>query len=194
LPAFLGSVIDVLSKRAKLVAIFNAAYFCSIFIVVLIAQFVLPPPVYLDEPLVKSLDIFGNDWFTIFVGIFVLNLLLSAFVVVTLPGILFFPLSAGFLVFRAVLWGLLLYPLPDLFFLAVLPTVIVEGEAYVVAAIVGAVVGLSWIKPSQMFEEEKLSRWKALKRALTEGLHLYKAVVLLLFAAAIIETVTIIYV
>jgi hypothetical protein len=191
---FLNSIIAVLSERVKLVAIFNIVYFCSIFIVVLIAQFVFPPPVYLDEPLAESLVIFGNDWFTIFVGIFVFNLVLSAFVVVTLPGMLFFPLSVAFLVFRAVLWGLLLYPLPSYFFLVVLPTVAAEGEAYVVAAVVGTVAGLSWIKPNRVFKEEALSRWKALKMALKEGLHLYKVVVLLLLAAAIIEAVTIMHV
>jgi hypothetical protein len=191
---FLDSVINVLSKRAKLVAIFNVAYFCSIFIVVLIAQFLFPPPVYLDEPLAESLGFFGNDWFTIFVVIFVFNLIVSAFVVVTLPGMLFFPLSVAFLVLRAVLWGLLVYSLPSWFFLVVLPTVAVEGEAYVVAAVIGTVIGLSWVRPDWMFKDEKLSRLGALKVTLREGMHLYAVVVLLLLAAAIIETVTMMHI
>jgi len=191
--SFLRAIIDVLSERGKLVAIFNVAFFCSIFITVLVAQFVFPPPVYLDKPLTESWIIFGNEWYTIFLGIFASNLVLSVFVMVTLSGLLFFPLSAAFLVYRAVLWGLLLYSLPSWVFLVVLPTVVVEGEAYVVAAVVGTVTGLSWVKPDWMFKDEKLSRWGALKVALREGMHLYAVVVLLLLAAAIIETVTIVY-
>ena len=189
--SFLRSSIDVLSERGYLLAIFNVAYFCSILFVVLIAQFLFAPPLYSDEILASSLAPFGDGWFMMFVGIFVLNLVLSAFVVVTLPGMLFFPLSAAFLVFRAVLWGLLLYPLPAWLFLAVLPTLIVEGEAYVVAAVAGTVAGLSWVKPSWMFKTEVLSRREALRTALSEGKHLYKAVMLLLFVSAIVETATI---
>lgn len=107
---------------------------------------------------------------------------------VTLPGIVFFPLSAAFLVFRAVLWGLLLYPLPSWLFLAVLPTLVLEGEAYVIAAVTGTVIGLSWVKSSLVFRDEKLSKWEALKTALKEGVHLYKGVALLLLIAAIVET------
>ena len=118
-------------------------------------------------------------------------MILSAFVAVTLPGIVFFPLSSAFLIVRAVLWGLLLYPLPSWLFLAVLPVLILEGEAYVIAAVAGTVAGLSWVKPGWMSRGAELSRWEALKTALEEGIHLYKAVVALLFVAAIVETVTI---
>ena len=52
--SFLRSSSAVLSKRGDLIAIFNVIYFCSIFVVVLIAQFLLPPPLYLDEPLLFS--------------------------------------------------------------------------------------------------------------------------------------------
>jgi len=161
------------------------------FIAVLLAQFVLPPPLYSHDVLSSSLAPFGDNWFITFVGIFVLNLVLSAFIVVTLPGMLFFPLSAVFLAYRAVLWGLLLYPLPSWLFLAVLPTLILEGGAYVFAAVAGTVVGLSWVKPSWMFRGEELSRREALKTALKEGKTLYKTVVLLLLVAAIVETATI---
>ena len=185
--SFLRSSIKVLSKRANLIAIFNVIYFCSIFVVVLIAQ-VLFPPLYLDGALASSLAPFEDNWFIMFVGIFIFNLFLSAFVMVTLPGIVFFPLSTAFLVSRAVLWGLLLYPLPSWLFLAVLPTLVLEGEAYVIAAVTGTVTGLSWVKSSWVFRDGKLSRWEALKTALKEGLHLYKGVTLLLLIAAIVET------
>jgi hypothetical protein len=109
----------------------------------------------------------------------------SAFVVVTVPGILFFPFSAAALAFRAILWGLLLYPLPSDYFLAALPTLILEGEAYVLAATAGTVTGFSWLKPETGF-----SRWEALKKGLKECAQLYIPVSLLLFIAAIVESAT----
>jgi hypothetical protein len=126
-----------------------------------------------------------------FWGIFAFNLALSAFAVVMLPGMVFFPLSTGFLVFRAVLWGLLFYPLPASLFLAVLPTLILEGEAYTVAVVAGTIVGLSWVKPGWLFKGKELSRLETLKIALKEVIHLYIVVVLLLLAAAIAETIAI---
>jgi hypothetical protein len=189
--SFLQSSIKVLSERGNLLAIFNAVYFCSMFIAVLIAQTVRPPPLYPDKSLVSSFAPFEDDWLIMFAGIFMFNLVLSAFFVVTLSGIVFFPLSVVFLAYRAVLWGLLLYPLPSWLFLAVLPTLIIEGEAYVFAGVAGAVAGLSWVKPAWIFRGEELSRREALKTALKECMHLYKAVVLLLLVAATVETATI---
>jgi uncharacterized membrane protein SpoIIM required for sporulation len=125
-------------------------------------------------------------------GIFVFNFVLSAIIVVTLPGIVFFPLSAGFLLFRAVLWGLLLYGLPNWLFLAVLPTLVLEGEAYVFAGVAGAVVGVSWVRPKILYREGNLSGVEAFKKALRECLRLYFFVAVLLFVAAIVETATII--
>lgn len=157
----------------------------------MLSQFLFPPPLYSGEPPIISWVPFGGDWFVMFAGIFVFNLVLSAFVVVTLSGVVFFPLSVAFLVFRAVLWGLLFYTLSASAFAVALPTLVLEGEAYVVAAVAGTVVGISWVKPSWLFKKKELSRFESLKMALNEAKHLYMAVMLLLLAAAIIETITI---
>ena len=127
----------------------------------------------------------GNG-FLLFLFIFAFNVAVSAFAVVTLPGFLFFPLSAVALAYRAVLWGLLLYVLPSMAFLILLPVVVLEGEAYVFAAVAGASTGFSWIKPVKW-----LSRFDAFKKALKECLQAYVFVVLLLFVAAVVETATI---
>jgi hypothetical protein len=126
------------------------------------------------------------------VGIFVWNLVLSGFVVVTLPGVALFPLSVAALAFRAVLWGFIVSWLPSWLVLAALPTIVLEGEAYVIAAVAGIIIGASWIKPSWAFGREKqISRWEAFRLALGEGLRLYFWVLVLLFVAAIVETATI---
>jgi len=169
----------------------NLLFFGCVFISVFLAQFVFTPPLYSGwSPDVPEI-LLRSGWFVMFVGIFVFNLAVSAFVVVTLPGVVFFPLSVGFLLFRGVLWGLLLYGLPTWLFLVVLPTLVLEGEAYVFAATAGAVVGVSWVKPDLSYRGEGLSRVEAFKRALRECLRLYVLVAVLLFVGAVLETVTI---
>jgi hypothetical protein len=170
----------------------NLLYFGCVFVVILLAQFLFVPPLFSGwSPDVPKILLEGGWVFMIF-GIFVFNFVLSAFVVVTLPGVVFFPLSAGFLLFRAVLWGLLLYGLPNWLFLAVLPLMVLEGEAYVFAGVAGTAVGVSWVKPKFLYREESLSRFGAFKKALRDCLRLYFFVTVFLFVAAIVETVTII--
>jgi hypothetical protein len=126
-------------------------------------------------------------------GIFVFNLALSSFLFITLPGFLFFPLSGGLLVYRALLWGLVLDSLPVNVFVASLPTVLLEGEAYVCAALAGTVVGASWAMPEWAYKGLKTSRFDALKTGLKECLTIYVAVAVVLFVAAVVETLTIIF-
>lgn len=127
-------------------------------------------------------------------GIFVFNLVVSSFVFVTVPGFVFFPLSAGFLLYRAFLWGLLVYALPVWAFVAALPIIVLEGEAYVSAAVGGTIIGVSWVKPLWLHRGDRLSRREALKAALKECLGIYVLVIILLFAAAVVETATILLV
>jgi hypothetical protein len=153
---------------------------------------VFVPPPYPSEGLAVPEFLVGADWFSLVVGIFFFNLVLSSFVVVTLPGIVFFPLSVAALAFRALLWGAIVSVVPAWLFLAALPTLILEGEAYVFAAVAGTLMGMSWVKPSWTFRREtQLSRWKAFRLSLGEGMQLYFWVVLLLIASAIVETATI---
>lgn len=189
---FFKACFDVALRRGKIVVFMNLLYFCCVFVVTSLAQFLFVPPLYSGwSPDVPKILLEGGWVFMIF-GIFVFNFVLSAIIVVTLPGIVFFPLSAGFLLFRAVLWGLLLYGLPNWLFLAVLPTLVLEGEAYVFAGVAGAVVGVSWVRPKILYREGNLSRVEAFKKALRECLRLYFFVAVLLFVAAIVETATII--
>jgi hypothetical protein len=162
--------------------------------------YVLPQFLYANAPL-------------LFLFIFCFNLVVAAFCVVTLPGFLFFPLSAALMTLRAVLWGLLLGPLPTGFFLDVLPTMLLEGEAYVIAAAVGLTVGYSWLTrskelspeppPSRIYSEVfgdlgpresaelEPSRFEFFRCALKRDMSAYVLVILLLIAAAAVESATI---
>ncbi|MDH7477039.1 MAG: stage II sporulation protein M [Candidatus Bathyarchaeota archaeon] len=181
----------VFSRRVKLFAFLNAVYFCSLFVTAFVASLFFVPPPYegqLPEFLVPYL---GENLSWLFFKVFLFNLVLSAFVFVTLPGLVFFPLSAVALLVRAVLWGLLLYQLPTSVFLIVLPTFVFEGEAWVLAALAGTCLGASWFKPAWMYGGEGLSRRDALKRMLKECECVYFLVILFLLVGAFVEVLTI---
>lgn len=190
---FLKSCFAVLSKRGLVFAVMNAFYFCSIFVAALFVQFRFPPP-YEGTPVEVPEFLVGVDWPIMVVGICLFNLALSSFLVVTLPGLVFFPFSAAALLYRGFLWGVLLSQLPTSWFLATLPTVVLEGEGYVMASIAGVTLGLSWLKPDWMFKGEGLCRVEALRKALRECVRIYTVVAMVLLAAAIVETATIMYV
>ena len=124
-------------------------------------------------------------------NIFLFNLVVSGFVLVTLSGLLFFALPFAFLVFRAFLWGVLLSGLATPLFLAAFPTLILEGEGYVLASLAGINLGLSWLRPKWAYEVEELSRLESFKKALWDCLRSYVLVALLLFVAAVVEALTV---
>jgi hypothetical protein len=124
--------------------------------------------------------------------IFVFNLVLSGFLLVTLTGLAFFGLPLFFLCFRAFLWGALLNGLSTPMFLASLPTLILEGEGYVLAAFAGVNLGLSWFKPKWAYGGEELSRLGAFKKAFRDCALIYVLVATFLFVAAVVETMTLV--
>lgn len=126
--------------------------------------------------------------------IFLFNLVLSGFVLVTLTGLGFFGLSLFFLCFRAFLWGALLNGLSTPMFLAVLPTLILEGEGYVLAALAGVNLGLSWLKPKWAYRGEDLFRLEAVKRTLKDCARIYVFVAAFLLFGAVVETITLIFI
>lgn len=179
------------SSKGKFVAFMNLLFFGGFFVTALVARFLFPPPLYLGWRADVPEFLLDSNWPLMLLGIFFFNLALSAFVFVTLPGFVFFPFSAATLLYRAILWGTLLQNVPNWLLIAVLLTLILEGEAYVFASVAGSIVGLSWIKPTWLYRQERLSRKEAIKCSLKEAANLYLVVVLFLVVAAIVETATI---
>lgn len=178
----------VLNDRSLLVAVLNLAYFGALIAGGFLAQYTS-----LFQPVVVGNDVFGVSGASVWLvfDIFVSNLILSAFLLLTLSGIVFFVFPLAVLVFRGVLWGVLLNFVSTDRFLMVLPTIILEGEGYVIAAVAGVILGLSWLWPKLIYPGENLSRRSAVRKALGEAASLFVLVVILLFVAAIVETVTI---
>lgn len=190
--AFLRTCMDVVCRRKRLLAALNLLFFWTVFAAALATSFLVTPPPY--EGMVSETwrFVFGDHWFFMALGIFLSNLVLSALIMVTLPGLVFFLLSPALLLFRAAVWGQLLAFTSTLQFIVALPTLILEAEAYVLAAVAGTDLGLSWLKPERVYEGEgeRLSRREALKTAFKEVSYVYILVAVILFFAAIVETAT----
>jgi len=73
-----------------------------------------------------------------------------------------------------------------------MPTLILEGEGYVLGALAGVVLGLAWLKPRLVYPDETLSRSETVRLAFKECGRIYVLAVLVLFAAAVVETVTLV--
>jgi len=171
--------------------VLNTLFFDSIFVGVLLSQFLYVPPSYTAGSPGILTWVLGLEWPWMILAIFLFNLVLSAFVVLTLPGLVFFPLSAVVLAMRGVSWGIMLNQPSSVPFLLLLPTFILEGEGYVLASMTGTILGLSWLKPDWIYSGEGFSRLNALKNALREAMRIIFLGVIVLLLAAVLETLTI---
>jgi len=187
--SFRSSVRVVFSARMGILAFLNVLFFVSALLTIFLER-LLFPPVFYGSWSPWPFGLLPNNFLLVFIVIFLFNLTFASFLTVTLPGILFFPLSGVALMYKAVLWGLLLYPVSGNMLLATLPTLFLEGEAYVLSAGAGTVAGASWLIHKRLYRGEMLSRREAFKRGMNECLRLYLLIGLLLLIAAFVETTT----
>lgn len=182
---------SVVSRRVLFFMVLNWLFFGSIVVGALLGQSgyvrVFEWPIGEEKFQLET----GNI-VVLIVTIFLFNLFLSGFLVVTLTGLLFFVLPVVFLCVRGFLWGILLGGLSSSRFLLSLPTLFLEGEGYVLAALAGVVLGLSWLLPKWLRKNEELSRSESVKKAVKECLRIYVLAAIILFVAAIVETATIV--
>lgn len=189
---FFVSLRETFSRRIPVFVLMNALFFGSILIGALLAQ----DQNFLFYVLRMNESIFPSelsDPLFMVVYIFLSNIVVSAFLLVTLTGLLFFAFPMIILVDRAIFWGALLNLLSTPLFFAAFLTIILEGMGYVLASIAGINLGLSWLKPDWAYRAEQISRIRALKKAIRECIYIYVLVTMLLLAAAIVETATIAY-
>jgi hypothetical protein len=188
---FLASYVNVLSKRIKVFVVLNMLFLDSIFMGVLLSQFLRVPSLSIGGSVGVLTWILSLDWPWMVLAVFLFNLVLSGLVVLVLPGLAFFPLSAMFLAVRGALWGIMFNQPSTVPFVLLLPTLVLEGEGYVLVSMSGTVLGLSWLKPNWVYRGEQLSRLDALKTSVKEALRLLFLSAILLFSAAVVETITI---
>lgn len=132
----------------------------------------------------------AGDVIKVIVTIFAFNSILGSFLVLTLFNLI----GLGTLVFiyRPIMWGLLYAPTSPhaaMLLIAVIPTLILEGTAYVIAFASSLDFVLAIAKPKALGEE---SRFKAWKKAWVYNLKSYVLVLIMLFAAAVVEAITLV--
>lgn len=186
---FLRACISVVSRRGLFLMVLNWLFFGVVFVAALLAE---AGYVELCEwPVGEHALRRETESFPFMVmDIFFFNLVVSGFILVTLSGLAFFALPIAVLMIRASLWGVLLNRSPTSQFLAAFPTLILEGEGYVLAALAGVNLGLSWLKPEWAYKGEGLSRLEAVKMALRDCIRIYILVAVFLFVSAVVEAVT----
>ena len=132
----------------------------------------------------------AGDIIRIIVTIFAFNSILGSFLAITLSNII----GIGTLVFiyRPIMWGLVYAPTSPgaaMLLIAVVPTLILEGVAYVIAFAASLDFILAIAKPKSLGEE---SRFKAWKKAWKYNLKSYVLVLIMLLVAAVVEGITLI--
>jgi len=188
---FLGNCLSVVSKRILFLMVFSWLFFGSVLVGASLVQFRYGVPSVL--PMGYGLFVPEKaDWYIVLLEIFFWNLVVNGFVLLSLSGLLFFGLPILFLLWRALILGTLLAGLSSPLFFVTTVTLVFQGEAYVLACVEGASLGLSWLKPTWVYKGEDLSRFESLKKTLSDGVRIYVFVALFLFFAAVLETLAVV--
>ena len=124
---------------------------------------------------------------------FAVNLVGGSFAYTTLPSLIV-PFSGLLLgVFRALLWGLMFSPsaLMGGGFYLLLPTIILEGQGYVLAMLAAFVQGMAFLRPESLgAKTHRQGYWQGIK----QSARIYLLVAITLFAAAVVEAVSVIFI
>lgn len=121
--------------------------------------------------------------------IFGINSVFGSFLSITVPNMV--GIGTLTFIFRPILWGLIYAPISQpaaTLLLIIIPTLILEGTAYVIAFTSSIDLLLAILKPAKL---EETSRLKAMKKAWIYNLKSYVLVLIVLFVAAVVETATI---
>jgi len=125
---------------------------------------------------------------------FVVNLILGSIVWITLPSLVI-PFSGLLLgAYRAILWGLLLSPTTPELRLVMIPhslTLILEGQAYILAMLAAYVQGRAFLWPRSV---GAATRRQGYGSGVKRSVRIYLLVVLLLAVAAIYEALEVIFI
>jgi hypothetical protein len=123
---------------------------------------------------------------------FLVNLFVAALLYITVPSLIipFCGLLLG--VYRAILWGLIFSPMHPSMRMVMLPhalTLILEGQAYVLAMLAAFIQGRAFIWPQTVNVE---GHWRGYLEGLLRTGKIYLLVVLTLFIAAVYEVLEVV--
>ncbi|HSK83657.1 MAG TPA: hypothetical protein VK902_09710 [Rubrobacter sp.] len=124
---------------------------------------------------------------------FAVNLIVGSFVFITVPSLII-PFSGLLIgVYRALLWGLLFSPSAAVGAGLVfhLPTIILEGQAYVLAMLAAYVQGMAFVRPRSAGAK---TRREGYREGVKRSVRIYLLVAIVLFVAAVYEAVSVIFI
>jgi len=186
---FSDSCVDVFSHRWKLFVGFNLLFFGCILVTLVVATLVSAQQWYFTRESSRNWFLDGGWSYTLLI-IIGANLQVSSLQVI-LPGVLFFPLSIVNPVYTAMTIGLMMYFAQSAQFFMILPTVILEGEAIVLSAMAGTLIGASWLVPKRLYGPEGPSRTDALIQGCEEAVRVLAVAIIVFIISAAVETLTI---
>ncbi|GAA2986653.1 hypothetical protein [Streptosporangium longisporum] len=133
----------------------------------------------------------GNILWAAGVTLFV-NFFIGALLTTTLPSLIIPFFGIAFTVYRVTQWGILFVPLDGNYaaFIPHLVTLIVEGQAYLIAAFAVWIHGRKFLRPGRFSLPTRRAGYKA---GLKDTLRLYPLVVMLLIIGAIYEAIEVIH-
>lgn len=134
----------------------------------------------------------SNNIFMAFLLTFIVNLILGAFLYITVPS-LFSPfIGIALLVYRALSWGIIFSPNPfELYLLPHWLTLIIEGQAYVVTMLAAYILWIAKRRPYTVLTETQEQGYRT---GFEISAMLYIIVVFLLAFSALYEAVEVIYI
>src|SRR5574341_1705281 len=196
----LQSALHIVKEARRAFIILNAAYF-GLIMLALIGTLLYPAPqewmyeqigeAMESGPLASVADAYLEGRTLEAIGLTLgTNLIVGSLISINLPSLII-PFS-GLLVagFRAVLWGVLFAPNPDIMtitprdILGLIGLLFLEGEVYVLAMLAAYEQGRSFLWPRSVGAE---GRWQGFKVGLTRMALVYVLVALVLLVAAIYE-------
>ena len=180
----------LIRQRWKLISILDLLFFGCLTAAVVSAEIESLAPVSSGwhPNVLESLS--GAGWIGTTIGIVVFQLLFGGFLVASLSGMLLFPLPVGILAYHAFCLGLILWAVPSSMFWPLMLAFFLEGEAFVLGALGGILVGISWMMPSLLYGRERYSRKETLVKSLTDSACFYLLAITLLIAAAVVEALS----
>lgn len=148
-----------------------------------------------EGPMASVMDAYLNSQAWVATALtFVVNLLGGSIASLTVPSLIIPFIGIVLGGFRAVLWGLLMSPANADMRLAMIPhalTLILEGQAYIIAMLAVYIQGRAFLKPKTV---QAATRGQGYKIGLKLTLRLYVLIIILLLIAALYEVLEVIYI
>ena len=194
--------IGIIQQHKRAFLMLNIAFF-GLLVVVMVATVMYPglnessrvrnDPQLDIFPMKQAVDAYANGNVLAAASLtFLINLVVGSLLCITVPSFVIPFFGVLFTTYRFLEWGFLFAPLgrDSVAFIPHYVTLLVEGEAYVLAALA------TWVHARMFLQPQRYglpSRWAGYKEGLLTTVRLYPLIALVLLVVAIYEAIEVIY-